>query len=156
MAKERLSDLPGSLSNGISLFVLCLLSRFERSSTADDWEKSDATYLHQMLTKPLAKFSFPKVASISKYLLKSQVKKKIFVCTVIFPAAIIKTNWMLEKANHGNTRRYLFLLINARPACSLATKAALCVTWEPAAGALSSKQQPSLACNLTRDFIILH
>lgn len=74
MIKEHTSDLLGSLSNGIPLFALCLLPQFERSSTADDWEKYDAMYLHQMLTKPLAKFSFPKAASVSKYLSKSQGK----------------------------------------------------------------------------------
>lgn len=33
MAKQQLSDLAGSLSSGISLFALCLLSQFDRSST---------------------------------------------------------------------------------------------------------------------------
>lgn len=75
MAKEHISEFWGSLSNGIPLFALRLQRQFERSSTADDWEEYDATYLHQMLTKSLAKFSFPKAASTSKYLPKSQGKK---------------------------------------------------------------------------------
>lgn len=82
MAKQRVSDL---LSNGIPLFALHLLPEFERGSTADD-----AMYLRQMLTNPLAKFSFPKSASTSKNLLKLQKN----LCTMIFffPIAIIKTN----------------------------------------------------------------
>lgn len=33
MAEQQISDLPGSLSSGVPLFALCLLSQFGRSST---------------------------------------------------------------------------------------------------------------------------
>lgn len=111
------------------------------------------------VNKATCQVLLPQTASTSKYQGNTRKKKKIFFCTMVFPTALLKTKWILEKANHGNSTRcfFFFLLINVHPCCSLATKAAVCVKWiEPAAGALSSKQQPSLECNLTGDFIILH
>lgn len=74
---------------------------------------------------------------------------------MLFPTAITRTNGVLEKA--ATRQDTFFLLITVHPVCSLATEAAACAQWVvPAAGALSSKQQPSLACHLVGDFIILH